>query len=168
MWNLHVQVLWSHHHSRWRLCILKSLKLQGNGLFVRQHPMKSLSFVCLSSVHPSLTFLKIGSLVFSDIVHYDSWSWYLVTAEARFLKKKKINRQPKFGPSGPKLGPNLGFLPFSQVCFISFPWNHLQQFITCSRGKTHKKFLGTKFGPESGPKSGFFCHFLKFDSLVFL
>ena len=39
------------------------------------------------SVHPSLSFLKIGSL-FSDIVHSDSWPWYLVTDEARFLKKK--------------------------------------------------------------------------------
>ena len=42
------------------------------------------------SVHPSvrpwLNFLKIGSLVFSDIVH-DSWPWYLVTDEARFLKR---------------------------------------------------------------------------------
>ena len=115
--------------------------------------------VCLSSVHPSLTFLKIGSLVFSDIVHYDSWPWYLVTAEARFLEKKKKNWQSEFGPTGPKLGPNLGFLPFSQVWFISFLWNHLQQFITSSTGKTHKTFLGTKFGLESGPKSGVFLPF---------
>ena len=34
-----------------------------------------------------LSFLKIRSLVFSDILHDDSWPWYLVTA--RFLKKKK-------------------------------------------------------------------------------
>ena len=47
------------------------------------------------SVCPWLSFLKTGSLVFSDIVHDDSWQWYLVTSEARLLKKK-------YG------GPNLG------------------------------------------------------------
>ena len=40
------------------------------------------------SVCPSLRFLKIGSLVFSNIVHDDSWPWYLVADKARFLKKK--------------------------------------------------------------------------------
>ena len=30
------------------------------------------------SVRPPLSFLKFGSLVFSDIVHDDSWPWYLV------------------------------------------------------------------------------------------
>ena len=61
---------------------------------VGQHPVKSLSSICLSvrlSVHPSLTFFKIGSLIFSDIAHQDSWQWYLV----KFLKTK---------PSGPKIG----------------------------------------------------------------
>ena len=36
--------------------------------------------------------------------------------------------------------------------------------------KSTKKVLGSKFGPnspKSGPKLRFFCHFLKFDSLVF-
>ena len=33
--------------------------------------------------------------------------------------KKKF--WPKFGPKGPKMDPKLGFLPFSQVEFISFP-----------------------------------------------
>ena len=40
------------------------------------------------SVRPSRSFLKIGSLVFSDILHDDSWPWYLVTDETRFLGKK--------------------------------------------------------------------------------
>ena len=40
------------------------------------------------SVRPSLSFLKIGSLVLSDIVHDDILPLYLVTDEARFLKKK--------------------------------------------------------------------------------
>ena len=41
------------------------------------------------SVRPSLNFLKIGSLVFSDILHDDSWPWYIVADKARFLKKNK-------------------------------------------------------------------------------
>ena len=47
--------------------------------------------VCLyvfPSVRLSLNILMIGSLVFSDIVHDDSWQWRLVTDGARFLKKK--------------------------------------------------------------------------------
>ena len=36
----------------------------------------------------SLSFLKIGSLVFSVFWHDDTWPWYLVTGKARFLKKK--------------------------------------------------------------------------------
>ena len=46
------------------------------------------------SVPPLLKFLKIGSLVFSDIVHDDSWPWYLVTDRARFfeIKEKMTSR----------------------------------------------------------------------------
>ena len=50
--------------------------------------MKSLSFVCLA-VRPSLNFLKIGSLGFS-MLHDDSLPWYLVTDEAKFLKKENL------------------------------------------------------------------------------
>ena len=60
-------------------------------MLVGQRPMKSLSSVCLSvcpSDRPSLTFLRIGSLVFSDKVHDYSWPWCLVTDKARFLKPK--------------------------------------------------------------------------------
>ena len=42
---------------------------------VEQRPMKSLSSVCVSvrpSIRPAISFLKIGSLVFSDIVRDDS------------------------------------------------------------------------------------------------
>ena len=48
--------------------------------------MKSLSSVCLPvclSVRPSLNFLKIASLDFSDILHDDSWPCYLATDEVR-------------------------------------------------------------------------------------
>ena len=40
------------------------------------------------SVCPWLSFLKIRSLVFSDIAHADNWPWYLVTDKAILLKKK--------------------------------------------------------------------------------
>ena len=40
------------------------------------------------SVCSSLVFLKTGSLFFSDIVQDDSWLWYLVTEEGKFLKKE--------------------------------------------------------------------------------
>ena len=40
------------------------------------------------SVRPSLSFLKIGSLVFSHIVHGGSWPQHLVTDGARFFLKK--------------------------------------------------------------------------------
>ena len=75
-------------------------------------------FVCLS-VCPSVTKSSQDWIIsfFSDIVHGDSWPWYIVTDEARFLKKKKV--------------------------------------------------FGAK-GPESSLKLGFYCHLLKFDSLVSL
>ena len=62
----------------------------GRSTLVGHRPMKSLLSVCpsvYSSVRPLLSFLKIGSLVFSDIIHDDSWPWYLLTDRARFLKK---------------------------------------------------------------------------------
>ena len=65
------------------------------------------------SVRPSLSFFKIGSLVFSDIVHDDGWLWYLRTDRAsQNLGQIAQNRPPK-----------LDFLLFSQVWFISFPRN---------------------------------------------
>ena len=79
-----------------------------------------INLVCLP-VRQLLLFLKTGSLVFSDIVHDDSWPWYLVTDEGRFLKKR--NWRPKFRPNCSKSGSKLGFLPFSQVWFVSFTWN---------------------------------------------
>ena len=87
---------------------------------VVQRPMKSLS-VC-PSVRPSLSLLKIGSLIFSDIAWDDSWPWYLVTGRDRFLKKK-------IGPNGLKLGPKLGFLSFSEVWFISFLRTCIQWYL---------------------------------------
>ena len=86
--------------------------------------------VCLS-VFPSLSFLKIGSVVFSDIVHVDSWPWHLVTDRARFLKK---NWQPEFGPNWRKSGPKLGFFlffKFGSLVYLEIAYNDsLQQCLT--------------------------------------
>ena len=64
--------------------------------------MKSLSSICLClpvcpTVRPFLSFLKMVSLVSSDIVHDNSWPWYLVTDGVRFLKEKKTIGGPNLG-----------------------------------------------------------------------
>ena len=64
------------------------------------------------SVRPSLSFLKIESLVFSDIVHYTCWPWYLVTDKAKFLKKKLVAR---IWGRRPKSGSKRVFSPFYWV-----------------------------------------------------
>ena len=57
----------------------------------------------ITLVRPSVTsFLKILSLVFSDIVHDDSWSWRSQIFE------KKIGG-PNLGQNGPKSDPKLVF-----------------------------------------------------------
>ena len=56
----------------------------GRSALVKQLSMKSFSSLCASV----LNFAKTGSLVFSNIVHNDSWPWYLATDEARLKKKK--------------------------------------------------------------------------------
>ena len=71
-----------------------------------------INLVCLP-VRPSLSFLKIGSLVFSDIVHDNGWPWYLVNDEARFLKKSFGGRiWAKWTKIGPK---NMFFVIFSSL-----------------------------------------------------
>ena len=52
------------------------------------------------SVSPSLSFVKIGWLVFSGIVHDDSWPWYLETDGAIFKKKKKKIGDLNLGQTG--------------------------------------------------------------------
>ena len=73
------------------------------------------------------------------------------------------------------MGPKLSFchyLKFGSLVFLEIVYNgSLQQCLTSSKGKTHKKILGTKLWskrPKIRPKISFFCHFLKFGSLVFL
>ena len=77
------------------LQVFQRTAVTGRLTLVGQRPIK-ITLVHLSvrpSVLPPLSFLKIGLLVFSDNEHDDSWpcwSWYLVTSEARFLKKTKL------------------------------------------------------------------------------
>ena len=104
-------------------------------------------FVCPSVcqfVHPSPSFLKTASSVLSGIVHGESWPWYRVTVEARFLKN--IFRH---------------FLEFGSLVFLQIAYgNSWQQCMAFSRGKTHEKtFLGPNFGPNKPklePKFGVF------------
>ena len=65
----------------------------GRSTLVIRCPVKSLSSVCMSvhlSVCPSITKFSEDWIIifFADVVHDDSWPWYLVTSKARFLKKK--------------------------------------------------------------------------------
>ena len=122
------------------------------------------------SVRPSLSFLKIESSVFSNIVHDDSWPWYIVTDEARFLKKKF---GPKFGSKGSRSGPKLGFsyfLKFGSLVFLEITYNdRLQQCLTSRRGKTHeKKNSETKFGPKTSQSQAHNCFFFLFFQVWFI
>ena len=82
----------------------------------------------------------------------------------------------KFGPKGPKSCLNLDFcyfFKFGSLVFLEIGYSDsLQQYVTCNRGRTHKKGLGAKFGAnrpnvsKSAPKLGFLS-FFKFGSLVF-
>ena len=85
------------------------------------HSSDEITLVRLASVCPSLSFLKIESLVFSDIVHDDSQPWYLVTDGARFLEKKIL--AVRIWTKWVKIKTKTSFLPFSQVWFITFPLN---------------------------------------------
>ena len=67
-------------------------------------------------------FLKFGSLVFLEIAYDDS----LQRCTSSIGKSHENNfLGPNLGQNGPKSGPKLGFLPFSQIWFISFPLNYI-------------------------------------------
>ena len=53
---------------------------------LQNHSRSSVNLSVRLFVCPSLNVLKIEPLVFYDILHFDTWPWYLVTREARFLK----------------------------------------------------------------------------------
>ena len=123
-------------------------KFIGRSTLVGQHPMKSLSSVC-----PPLIFLKIGSLVFSDIVHNDSWPWYLVTDEASLnLNLGQISQNRTQNQVF------CHFLKFDSLVFLGIAYNDsLQQCLTSSRGKTHKNNWGVS--SNLSPEIRFFAIF---------
>ena len=85
----------------------------------------TLVHLCIcQSVCLSLSFFKIGSLVFSNIVHVIADQDIHWLTEPDFWTKKIW--QPEFVPNGSKSGPKLSFWTFSEVWFISFPWNCIQ------------------------------------------
>ena len=109
------------------------------------------------SVRLPLSFLKIESLVFSDIVHDDRWPRYLVNdGAAFFFKKKKKNWRPEFGQSSQNRTQNsffCHFLKFVSLVFLEITYNdaaiHLEEV------KITKIFFGLQCGPKSCPKLGF-------------
>ena len=79
--------------------------------------------------------------------------------------RDKIREKKFWGPKGPKSGPKLGFLPFSQIWFICFPRNCIPRCLTSSRGKIHKKNI---FGAQIWAKEakiGSETRFLSFSEL---
>ena len=98
------------------------------------------------SVYQSVHHLILNQLIFSDIVHDDSWPWYLVKDGTRLLKKKKIGGL-NLGSSGLHWAQNEvfgNFLDCGSLVFLESAYNDsLQQCLTSSRGKTHKKVFGT-------------------------
>ena len=108
----------------------------GCSMLVGQRHMKLLTSIC-PSVCPSLSFLKIGSLAFSDIVHNDSWPGYLATDGPRF---KKNNLEAWIWAKSAKIGPKTSFFAIfsSLLVFLEIASNEsLQQSLTSSRGKIH-------------------------------
>ena len=128
--SLHQKREYLHHFVILTFFIVVFANTIGRLRLVMQDPMKSLLSVCPSvpkigtcpsmgrSVHWSLSFLKIASLAFSDIVDHDSWPWYLVTTKPD-LKKK--NWQVKFGQNGPNVF--CYFLKFGSLVFLEITYN---------------------------------------------
>ena len=107
------------------------------------------------SICPSLSFLKIRSVIFNDIVHDDSWPWHLETGEVRFLKKNIGGSS--LGPMGLnqaqiEIFPHL--LEFGSLVFLEIVYNDsLQQFLTSSRGKSYENIWGPNLGKTSQNRS---------------
>ena len=148
------------------IIIINDVAFIGRSTLVGQRPMKSLSSVWTSIcpsirpsirpsvrssfrlsvrrfVRPSLSFLTIGSLLFSGIVHNDSWPWSIISNGWRsqiFEKKKK------------KKLVILSFLPFFWSCIISFLWcwTRLEIGTMCKTDvKPQKKNKKTKKKPKN-------------------
>ena len=114
--------------------------------------------------------MKTGPLVFSDIVHGDSWPRYLVTDAALFLEKK-------IG------GPNLritGLIHIQNEVFCYFLYFRLYvfleiacddgfwQFLTSSRGETQEQTLGTQIWGKRAKNVTKIKFFLPFSQVWFI
>ena len=108
-----------------------------------------ITFVCLSifpTICPSFTkFSQVWIIgFFPDIVHDDSWPWYLVTGKVRFKKKGSLN----FGPTGLNQAQNevfCHFTEFGSYVFLEIVYNDsLWQYLTPCRVKPTKKFWGAQ------------------------
>ena len=64
-------------------------------------------------------FLKLGLSVFLQVPYIDSLQQCITSSRGKTYEKSF--QGPHIGQKGPKSGPNLFFLLFSQVWFISFP-----------------------------------------------
>ena len=99
--------------------------------------------VCLPvypSIHLSLSFLKNKPLVFPDIVHDDSWSWYLVIDGASIWKK---NGDLNFGLNQAKNEVFCYLIEFESYIFLEIAYNDSSwQCLMSSRDKTHENVLG--------------------------
>ena len=116
----------------------------GCSTLVRQHPMKSLSTICLS-LCPSvcLSVTKFSKdwvisffLIFYMIANHDTVSsdWQPIFEKKK--KKKKLVSQ--IWAKCSKIGQN--FLNFDSLAFLEIAYNDsLQLCLTCSRGKIHEK-----------------------------
>ena len=100
----------------------------------------------------SCNFLKFGALVFLEI----AYNYSLQQCISSRVKTQKKVLGTNLGKKGPKLDLTPGLRPFSQIWFISFlevAYNDsLQQCLTCSRDKIHKK---KNLGPNLGLKLDF-------------
>ena len=63
--------------------------------------------------------MNFGSLVFLERAYNDSFQQFLTYSRSKTYNKNIWG--PNFGQNSPKLGLNLGVLPFSQVWFNNFP-----------------------------------------------
>ena len=128
--------------------------------------------VCLSvrtSVRPSLNFLKIESLVFSNILCDYSWPWYLVTDEAQFLKKEvgSLNMD-SMDLNQAQNEVFHHFLGFGSYVFLEIAYNNsVRQCLTSSRSKVHENNFKAQIWVKQvkiGPEIRFF---VIFSSLVY-
>ena len=137
--------------------IFAAIVIKSCWLLLRRFPFWALDLSRIASyevillrlfVRPSVTKSSQDWIIvfFSDLKQDDSWSWYIVTEEARFFKKHFVG--PKLGPTGlnkPRMSFFCYFLEFWSLVFLEIASKcRLQQCLV--EIKPTKKVLGPKFG----------------------